>query len=207
MGVKWVDSVISTHQLKYHIDSSVTGSWITAVREAIREFNILSLQHQLGVTYVESVSPSTETNGTNVKISLGSGNISFLYDGSIYNSSFSGNALHGLAQQVQIGEPPRIDKVFIFLPANPQMNTPNRGLRATGIGVMRMIALHELIHGCGLSNNDHSSNDVFNGYPSTDPGRTPNMDRIGFQVHGKYYSMPPTIFTSETAAKIRRLWE
>lgn len=98
-----------------------------------------------------------------------------------------------------------IEKAFMFLPSQPMINTPS-GQRPTGVGIMKIIALHELIHGCGLHNSDHSPNDVFNGYPSADAGRTAAQDRIQITVGGRYQFMPPVILSGATAVKISSLW-
>jgi hypothetical protein len=47
----WIDSVKQTHQLTYYL-SGVSGLWLTAVQDAVRELNAVSEQRHLGVTYV-----------------------------------------------------------------------------------------------------------------------------------------------------------
>ena len=58
----WIDSVKQTHQLTYYL-SGVTGQWLTAVQEAVREFNAVSAQRNLGVTYVQTDQAPTDTGG------------------------------------------------------------------------------------------------------------------------------------------------
>ena len=116
----------------------------------------------------------------------------------------NGRALQGSTRLISRPNGP-IEKAFMFLPSQPMINTP-RGQRATGGGVMKVIAFHELIHGCGLHNNDHTPDDVFNGFPSADPGRTAAQDRIQITVNGQYRFMPPILFSAITAGKIGPLW-
>ena len=65
MANQWISSVKDTHQLNYYLNS-VTGLWRTAVQDAIREFNALSARHSLGVTYVQSSDPPTDTGGADI---------------------------------------------------------------------------------------------------------------------------------------------
>lgn len=203
MANQWISGVKDTHQLTYYLNS-ITGAWLTAVQEAIREFNALSTAHKLGVTYTQSESAPSETGGANMSIATGNGGVSFSYSGT-HTATINGRALQGSMKLVsREGDP--IEKAFMFLPSQPMINTPS-GQRPTGLGVMKLIALHELIHGCGLDNSDHTPNDVFNGNPSVDPGHTAVQDRIQITVGGQRKYMPPVIFSGATAAKISGLWK
>ena len=93
----------------------------------------------------------------------------------------------------------------MFLPSQPMINMPS-GQRATGGGVTKVTTFHELIHGCGLRNRDHTPEDLFNGFPSADPGSRARQDRIQIRVNGQYPLMPPILFSAITAGKIRPLW-
>ena len=203
MANQWISSVKDTHQLTYYLNS-ITGTWLTAVQEAIREFNALSTAHRLGVTYIQSESAPSDTGGANLSIATGNGGVSFSYSGT-HTTTINGRALHGSTMLIS-RQGGSIEKAFMFLPGQPMINTPS-GQRPTGLGIMKIIALHELIHGCGLHNSDHSPNDVFNGFPSADPGRTAVQDRIQITVGGQYQFMPPVIFSGATAAKISGLWK
>jgi hypothetical protein len=69
--------------------------------------------------------------------------------------------------------------------------------------VKLLITVHELVHACGLSDGDHSNDDLFMGYPTVDPGSRPDGDRVRVT-----YSvvMPPLVLATGTVAKIRQLW-
>lgn len=202
MANQWISGVRSTHRLNYYLNS-VAGTWLTAVRAAIREFNVLSVNHRLGVIYSPTATAPTDTGGADISISTGNGSVSFSYSGR-HTTTINGRALEGSTLLVS-REGGLVEKAFMFLPNQPMISTP-RGQRPTGVGVMKVIALHELIHGCGLHNSDHTPDDVFNGFPSADPGRTAAQDRIQITVRGQYRFMPPIIFSGATAGKISRLW-
>jgi len=163
----------------------------------------LSGRHGLGVTYVQTRDPPTDAGGADISIATGNGSVTFNYSGT-HTTTVNGRALQGSTLLVSRSGRP-VEKAFMFLPDQPMINTP-RGQRPTGGGVMKVIALHELIHGCGLHNSDHTPDDVFNGFPSADPGRTAAQDRIQITVGGRYLFMPPVIFSSATARKITALW-
>jgi hypothetical protein len=202
MPNSWIDSVKQTHQLTFYLNA-VTGQWLTAVQDAVREFNAVSAQHSLGVTYVQTDQGPTDTGGANISIATANGPVTFNYSGS-HQTTVDGRALHGSTLLISRPNGP-IEKAFMFLPNRPMINTP-RGQRPTGVGVMKIIAFHELVHGCGLHNNDHTPDDVFNGFPSADPGSTAAQDRIQCTVNGQYRFMPPILFSAVTAGKIGRLW-
>lgn len=202
MANTWTDSVKATHQLIYYLNA-VTGPWATAIGEAVREFNALSQQHMLGVTYVPTDQASTDTGGADITIATANGVVTFNYAGS-HRTTVNGRALHGSTLLVSHQGGP-IEKAFMFLPSQPLINTP-RGQRPTGSGVLKVIAFHELIHGCGLDNSDHTPDDVFNGFPSADPGNVPARDRIQITVRGHYHFMPPILLSATTVGKITALW-
>jgi hypothetical protein len=202
MAAPWIDSIKQTHQLTYFL-SSVTGQWLAAVQDAIREFNAFSRQHQLGVTYVQTNQASTDTGGANITIATASGAVTFNYAGS-HRTTVNGTALSGSTLLISSPSGP-IEKAFMFLPSQPLINTP-RGQRPAGAGVMKVIAFHELIHGCGLHNSDHTPDDVFNGFPTADSGSLPSQDRIQITVGGQYRFMPPILLSATTVGKIIPLW-
>lgn len=200
----WIASVKQTGQLSYQLDSSVSGSWLTAVRAAVNEFNTLSGRRNLGVRFVQTDQAPTPGGGANVRIATASGSVTFQYEGS-HTTNVPGNQLSGQTLLISRVNAP-VEKAFVFLPSQPMIYTVSAQRRPTGAGVMKVIALHELIHACGLSNADHTEEDVFNGHPSADPGRTAAQDRVQIQVRGQYRFMPPILFSATTARKISRLW-
>jgi hypothetical protein len=63
MAMQWIASIKQTGQLTYYLDSSITGSWTQVVADAIREFNSLSHQQDLGIRFVQSNDRPSNTGG------------------------------------------------------------------------------------------------------------------------------------------------
>lgn len=202
MATAWIDTIKQTHQLTYFLNA-MAGPWLSAVQDAVREFNALSRRHRLGVTYVQTSQAPTDAGGANLGIATASGSATFNYSGS-HRTTVNGAALSGSTLLVSAPSGP-IEKAFMFLPSQPMINTP-RGQRPAGAGVLKVIAFHELIHGCGLHNRDHSPDDVFNGFPTADYGSLPSRDRIQITVRGQYRFMPPILLSATTVEKIVPLW-
>src|SRR5262249_32175359 len=97
------------------------------------------------------------------------------------------------------------ERAVIFLPQDPHINTP-KAVRPVGASVKKIIALHELIHACGLTNAEHRSDDVFNGNPTVEPGNTAAGDKVVITVDGRKHIMPPPVLSGPTANTISRLW-
>jgi len=89
----WIDSVKQTHQLTDYL-SRVSGLWLTAVQDAVREFNAVSEQHPLGVTYVRTDQAPTDTGGANISIATANGPVTFNHSGS-HQTTVNGRALQG----------------------------------------------------------------------------------------------------------------
>ena len=202
MAMPWISSIKRKKQLGVYIGSSL-GAWTGIVKEAIREFNSLSQKNQIGVTLVESNKPSTDRGGADISVQAVNGAAEYTYGGETMTGSFSGTGKHGLTWLFsRDGE---IEKAAVFLPTQPQVNTPN-GVRAVGPNVMKLIAIHELVHACGLTNSEHSPNDLFQANPQVDPGDTAAGDKVIIPAGDKMSRMPPFILSGPTANHIRRLW-
>ena len=200
MPKPWTAAIRGTHSLTYRFSNEIRGGWAAAIPWAISEFNRLADQHSLGVTLVEA----TGEDEGQVEIATVNGQVSFTFGGSTYSRTLAGSALQGLT--VLVGYETGTEKAFMYLPVQPTLQPPRGVRRPVGEGILKMIALHELIHATGLENSDHNAADVFNGYPSPGPGRTSAQDCLNIMVGGRYRSMPPTIFTAETARKVQTMW-
>lgn len=202
MAMPWTSAIKRKKQLTVYTGSSL-GSWAGIVKDAIREFNSLSRKHQLGVTFAESSKPSTDTGGADVSVQSVNGAVSFSYGEVTRTGSLSGTGLHGLT--LLFSRDGFLEKAAVFLPSQPQVNTP-KVVRAVGMNVMKLIAIHELVHACGLTNNEHSPNDLFQANPQVYPGDTAAGDKVMIQTVGKVSGMPPFILSGPTANHIKRLW-
>ena len=86
--------------------------------------------------------------------------------------------------------------------------------RPVGDGVKLFIAVHELIHACGLGQGDHSpdsSPDFFIPQPQPSPGNTPSKDKLRIRLQ-PFRALPddppaqPLFLTQRTADMIRSIW-
>ena len=151
----------------------------------MQEFNRNSAAMQIGVTLVPSNDP-LEANGfggANVNFDIGSGTMNFTVLGNDLSVNVDGSGMHG---HTQLAKTPNsqtnaqeVVKAFTYVPATPMINSGPAGRqvrRGAGDGIKLVIAVHELVHACGLSNSDHSPSndpDIFIGQPQPDPGRRP----------------------------------
>jgi len=205
MTTAWIDRVKESGQLTVFLGETVTGQWASVMSEAIRDFNALSRIKGLGVTLVTaSEAPAARGGGgADVAVALGSGNITASYEGTVTTGNFDGSTMHGQTLQYKIDN--RIEKAFVFLPAAPLINTP-RGRRPVGPGVMKVIAIHEFVHACGLSNAEHSTDDLFQGFPQVDPGDNAAGDRVRIQSGRSMTWMPPLVMAANTVRRIKSVW-
>jgi hypothetical protein len=197
MGTSWISSVKQRRSLSLYVTAA--GIWTDVLREAIADFNRL----RVGVTLRTSGDAPTDGGGADVAVSSGDGSIRASYGGATDSGSFDGSTLHGKTLLFSGGG--GIEKAFVFLPARPLINTP-QGQRAVGSGVMKVIAAHEFVHACGLSNADHSNDDLFMGYPSVDYGSASAQDRVTVSAGGRTIRMPPLVLSRATVSKIGGLW-
>jgi hypothetical protein len=71
---------------------------------------------------------------------------------------------------------------------------------------MKVIAVHEMFHACGLDDRDHNSDDLFQGNPQVGEGGSPANDKIQIPGKDRRHWMPPLVLSAGTAGKVRRLW-
>jgi hypothetical protein len=230
---KKVLTVFPTQKVK------ASGPWRTTFNNAITEFNKLSTQLNLGVTLdapSNATAPDPNTDaGAEVQFDLGNGQISYTAFGQPFvltdrqgnPVNFSPTELHGATQQVKrsFGGPARIRRAFIFVPETPMVNALMKASprpddfkqvpRAAGSGIRLYIAVHEFIHACGLSNDEHNVQgpdaDVFTIFPSPSPGPfdRPEQDKLLLHLaHPRPNVFAPPIFIKKKVADmIRNNWK
>jgi hypothetical protein len=198
MATPWISSTQQQGKLSVLVGASMTGAWAGVFRHALSEFNALARRQGLGVTLVTAGSGEAD-----VTVATASGQISVSYGGAQRSEAFDGRRLHGAT--LLFSRDGAIEKAFVFLPSQPQVNTP-RGVRPVGANVLKVIAVHELVHACGLENSDHSTDDLFQGNPQVDPGSTAAGDKVRIEDGGRMRWMPPLILSGSTAQKLRQLW-
>lgn len=202
MAKQWADRVRSTGRLSIYPDS-LTGGWPQVFTQALREFNLLSTRHNLGVTVVRSSTPPADSGdgGADVAVRMASGRISFTYEGQAWSGQMDGSVMGGHTRTCALEG--RIERAFVFLPRQPQVSLVSGARREVGAPVKLVIAVHELVHACGLENEEHCPSDLFHPQPAIDPGSTPAQDRARITYSLR---MPPLRLSEVTAGRIRGLW-
>jgi hypothetical protein len=207
MATPWDDPIKKTKTLTVFPGSSVSGgSWASVFASAIQEFNNLSNTHKLGVSLSQSATAPDPSGvgGADVQFEAGNGTVNFTSFGQTISVTVNGDALGGDTQQVKLvfGSIQKIAKAFIVVPATPKVNAnPPRNV---GDGVKLVIAVHELIHACGLSNQDHNLDDLFNGFPQVRAGSKPQDDKIEVNQNKR---LPPLFLSAKTAGVIQANWK
>jgi hypothetical protein len=207
------------------------GSWGAVFTKALTEFNRLSSVHKLGITLTVSTSSPDDDKegegGAEVRFDVGSGTLTGRSLGTDFvENNFSPTSLHGFTQTFKrrFGtQPARMRRAFVFVPASPLIQVavrqPNGDFRffdrQAGDGVRLFIAVHELIHACGLSNDDHSPErdpDVMCGCPphgcpqaAAGPADRPDLDKIRLRFEPRV-TAPPLTLSGRTATLLQRIW-
>jgi hypothetical protein len=231
MPTPWIQSVRNSHRLSVFATRAVTqGPWNSVFVAALQEFNRLSTTMDLKVTFVTSSlppDPTSMTSGANVQFDAANGSVhqvvlknKFGDIMSEFTENVSGTAMHGLTKPPQWQDESgttRQFRAFIYVPSSPTINVGPAGQqrqRPVGDGVKLFIAVHELIHACGLSNSDHSPEgdpDLFIAQPQPAPGATPQGDKLRIRLQPLKNLPsdppdPPLFLSARTAGLIQRIW-
>ncbi len=202
MAIPWSEAVKNSEQLSYHCQSSISGPWVYAVSEAIRLFN------QQAAHFVKLVK-ANDSQSANIKIKAGGGKVDYVYSGKTRQQFINGSGLKAFNKLLSIDG--IMVKSIIILPSMPNILPPSiKGpsrVRPAGKNILIFIALHELIHACGLEDTDHTSLCVFDGHPSpTGSARGPDKDVMETRTPKKRVNMPPFTISSTTLSKIALNW-
>ncbi len=215
MPTRWLEAVRATKQLSIFPGASLSGSWPTVFNNALQEFNNLSNTNGLGVTVSRSSVPVNRfLTGANVQVETSNGAMTF-------SDTFLGPqtvVLGGSGSAAKTRPLPsgngRLGQALILLPSTPKVfagPTGQRTLREAGDPVKLVMLIHELIHACGLDNDDHtplSNPDLFvatlvDSPDSNDPKK--DREEIGSK-NGIPITVPPLFLSSQTAVKIQAIW-
>lgn len=174
---KWIDSVRKGDELTV-FDGISSGQWANVFTAALASFNKNS---GLKIKMV----PSENEDDANIVILLSSGTSTYGDNPKpiVINPEFG----HGKTRMFRDEASGEISKVVAFLPITPKENH---------INVLRMITVHELIHACGLDDNEHSNDGVFMTLPNIRNGQ------IFASATSK--KMPPLFFSQKTKGQLRQ---
>lgn len=199
----WIASIKKKGQLAVFAKPSLkSAAWASVYPDAVKEFNTLSKKNRLGVVLTVSALPAASKGGADIEIDALNGKIAFSYGGAPVSELFDGSKKHG--RTFGFSTTAGTEKAYVFLPLQPTLLPPSGGWRAAGPNILKAIAVHELIHACGLE--DHSKDDLFYGMPTVDPGTTPAGDRLEITGRSPRVLIPPFVLSAGTVKRIRAIW-
>lgn len=157
MAKPWKQSVKDSKTITVY-NGITAGQWANIFSVALVEFN--KFVKPVGIKAVES----KDKDAANIVMQLADGAAKFEFSNTQYEFTFSGTDLHGLTKTLAVdGE---IQKAYIFLPARPTVDDfdmkGNQIQKMVSPDVMKVIAVHELIHACCLDEKrDHGGDGIF----------------------------------------------
>ena len=192
MTIPWESNVKATGTLTVY-DGLKSGRWVHLFKSALQLFNGLRLPVKM--------TAATDERSANVSMRVSVGTASYDYGGTTSSSSFDPKRLHGYTMLLHVAGGP-LEKAVVFLPSDPQYDAGfirgRQMFEKANLDMMKVIAVHELIHACGLENSDHADDGVF----------AKNITPQGAKVvaWGQTTPMPPLFLAPGTTTKIANLW-
>ena len=198
MSKPWLSSVIEKGELTVYNDLK-SGNWVHIFESARQAFNQLKLPVQMKAADDEDIA--------NVIMRVSSGSTTFDYGGSSQPGQvLDPTRLHGATRFVT--GPDGTEKAIVFLPSQPRSAPMFRQGQTiyedATLDMMRVIAVHELVHACGLENGDHATTGGLFYFPLAPDGK----GKIIAPVKGQEKRpMPPMWLDGGTKTKIGSLWQ
>ena len=170
MIYKWSDAVKQTGKLTV-FNGMAVGQWSAVFAAALASFNKNS-----GLSIkLEETKSREDANIIMLLTSEKDGILSTL--------------THGRTRMYRDQAGGQILQVETYLPSEPKENHPN---------YLRFIAVHELVHACGLDDAEHANDGAFMTLPNFRNGK------IFAQAGSK--QMPPLFLSSKTRSKLASAW-
>lgn len=199
MVMQWIKKIRDTHELTVCLDTE-SGRWKKMFKDTITDLNKLSDDYILGVKFVETAEEKT----ANVTMRMANGPISYEFDNRKQSDSSFGRAdgPHGktFLFAMWYGSENRnsgIEKAAVFVPSNL---TGKPGSEVT-MDVLKVITAHELVHACGLDNDDHADDGLFYSPLSR------SMGKMIVPEKGKNLKpIPPLWLDRKTIMNIKKYW-
>lgn len=192
MAIPWQSSVKAAGTLTVY-DGLTSGRWVHLFKIALQLFNGLGLPVKMTQTKDES--------GANVIMKVSTGTAAYIYDNTTFSTAFDAKRLHGYTMLLHAEGGP-VQKAVVFLPSDPQYDAGFiRGRMVSekaNLDQLKVVAVHELIHACGLENTDHADDGVFAS------NITPHGGKI--VAFGRKRTMPPLFLTQDTVGKVASVW-
>jgi hypothetical protein len=161
------------------------GHWTTALDKAIATFNQLMSDKGIAVT----ISKAEKEINAHIRL-----------------ATEKGNGIHGNADltTTKMGSKEYLDRIIIKVPATPRIAPNDAKSREVGVGVRIYILVHEMIHAIGLTNDEHSKDDVFSKAAVLKPGKTAGDDQV--QPMDGSEPMPAIRLGANTIANLKMAW-
>jgi hypothetical protein len=182
----WPASVIDTKTLNVGYSKTFPAlAWLGPLDSAIDFLNNFMKKHKIALTYAKA------GEGTRAQL---------VFD------TMPGNGIHGQAELAMSGSGSNehLTKITIKVPATPRISQSDPKSRIVGDGIKTCILVHEMIHGLGLPNAQHTNADVFSKVFQLLPGNTGAADKMQWDASSP--SMPPPVINDATLVKIKRVW-
>jgi hypothetical protein len=183
----WPSKIVSGKQLTIALSGSLPANgWLTALTSAIEFFNGEMARNKIALSFEQ-----TEKAARAHVVMEG-----------VPGNGIHGNAELGLTGRIRGKE--YLANVTIKVPATPRVSQRDPRARIAGDGVKTCILVHEMIHGLGLDNFQHTPGDVFSKEFQLIEGSGPSLDKVQWDASSP--SMPPPVINGVTLKKIKSVW-
>lgn len=185
--LKWPQRVVDKKELRIGYGKAFpAGGWMMPLMGAVKFLNSYLKGKNIGLTFTILDDPM------NAHVVL--------------EPDSTRPGLHGqaLLETTSIQKVEYLSKITIKIPAKPKISNVDPKARVVGDEIKKCILVHELIHGLGLDNSRHTSDDVFAEGFQLIPGKTGADDKMQRDASGP--KLPPVMISDITIGKIRDVW-